>query len=143
MLPLESLGVKECVSYDEVSLEILDSQVRKMRKKEVSYMNVLWRFQLVEGAAFEAKAEVDPTYDPQSISKPIKSFRRLEGHSSSNGSQDNMNRLLRKTATHDQYCHDPSLGPRCDMANEEPEGTPNKPLKLVITLHRSRKYIHH
>ncbi|KAH0725468.1 hypothetical protein KY284_001333 [Solanum tuberosum] len=36
-------------------------------------------------------------------------------------------------------CHDPSLGPRRDMANEEPEGTPNKPLKLVITLHRSRK----
>ncbi|WMV25077.1 hypothetical protein MTR67_018462 [Solanum verrucosum] len=40
-------------------------------------------------------------------------------------------------------CHDPSLGPRRDMANEEPEGTPNKPLKLVITLHRSRKYIQH
>ncbi|WMV50461.1 hypothetical protein MTR67_043846 [Solanum verrucosum] len=40
-------------------------------------------------------------------------------------------------------CHDQSLGPRRDMANEEPEGTPNKPLKLVITLHRSRKYIQH
>ncbi|WMV59600.1 hypothetical protein MTR67_052985, partial [Solanum verrucosum] len=40
-------------------------------------------------------------------------------------------------------CHDPSLGPRRDMANEEPEGTPNKPLKLVITLHRLRKYIQH
>ncbi|KAH0712258.1 hypothetical protein KY289_008217 [Solanum tuberosum] len=40
-------------------------------------------------------------------------------------------------------CHDPSLGPRRDMTNEEPEGTPNKPLKLVITLHRSRKYIQH
>ncbi|KAH0661508.1 hypothetical protein KY284_026439 [Solanum tuberosum] len=40
-------------------------------------------------------------------------------------------------------CHDPSLGLRRDMANEEPEGTPNKPLKLVITLHRSRKYIQH
>ncbi|WMV33039.1 hypothetical protein MTR67_026424 [Solanum verrucosum] len=37
-------------------------------------------------------------------------------------------------------CHDPSLGPRRDMGNEEPEGTPNKPLKLVITLHRSRNY---
>ncbi|WMV50017.1 hypothetical protein MTR67_043402 [Solanum verrucosum] len=43
----------------------------------------------------------------------------------------------------DYVCHDPSLGPRRDMANEEPEGTPNKPLKLVITLHRSRKYIQH
>jgi len=42
-----------------------------------------------------------------------------------------------------ENCHDPSLGPRRDMANEEPEGTPNKPLKLVITLHRSRKYIQH
>ncbi|XP_055803431.1 uncharacterized protein LOC129872473 [Solanum dulcamara] len=43
IVPLESVGVKESLSYKEVLMEILDRQVRKLRNKEVASVNVLWR----------------------------------------------------------------------------------------------------
>ncbi|WMV49811.1 hypothetical protein MTR67_043196 [Solanum verrucosum] len=43
IVPLEDLGVKEKISYEEVSVEILDRQVKKLRNKEVTYVKVLWR----------------------------------------------------------------------------------------------------
>ncbi|WMV29938.1 hypothetical protein MTR67_023323 [Solanum verrucosum] len=50
ILPLEGLGVNENLSYEEVSVEILDRQVKKLRNKEVASVKVLWRNHLVEGA---------------------------------------------------------------------------------------------
>ncbi|WMV25113.1 hypothetical protein MTR67_018498 [Solanum verrucosum] len=50
IVPLEGLGVKENLSYEEVLIEILDRQVRKLRNKKVASMMVLWRNQIVEGA---------------------------------------------------------------------------------------------
>ncbi|WMV29388.1 hypothetical protein MTR67_022773 [Solanum verrucosum] len=35
VVPLESIGVKESLSYEEILVEILDCQVRKLRNKEV------------------------------------------------------------------------------------------------------------
>lgn len=35
VVPLESIGVKESLSYEEVLVEILDCQVRNLRNKEV------------------------------------------------------------------------------------------------------------
>ncbi|XP_055825250.1 uncharacterized protein LOC129893851 [Solanum dulcamara] len=55
IVPLESIGVKDRQSYEEVWVDILDCQVRKLRNKEVSSMKVLWRNQLVEGATWEAE----------------------------------------------------------------------------------------
>ncbi|WMV29592.1 hypothetical protein MTR67_022977, partial [Solanum verrucosum] len=50
IVSLEVLGVKENLSYEDIPDEILDRQVKKLRNKEVSYVKVLWRNQLVEGA---------------------------------------------------------------------------------------------
>ncbi|WMV41498.1 hypothetical protein MTR67_034883 [Solanum verrucosum] len=58
IVPLEGLGVKENLSYEEVPIEILDRQVKKLKNKEVAYVKVLWRNQLVEGATWEAEADM-------------------------------------------------------------------------------------
>ena len=49
ILPLEGLGMNENLSYEEVPVEILDRQVKKLRNKEVASVKVLWRNHLVEG----------------------------------------------------------------------------------------------
>ncbi|WMV30310.1 hypothetical protein MTR67_023695 [Solanum verrucosum] len=49
VVPLEGLGVDENLSNEEVMVEILDRQVKKLRNKEVASMKVLWRNHLVEG----------------------------------------------------------------------------------------------
>ena len=50
IVPLESVAVKDILSYEDVPVEILDRQVRKLRNKEVASVKVLWRSQSVEGA---------------------------------------------------------------------------------------------
>ena len=50
MLPIEGLGVKDNLSYEEVSVQILDRQVKKLRNKEVASVMVLWKTHLAEGA---------------------------------------------------------------------------------------------
>ena len=47
ILPLEGLGVKEDLSYEEVLVEILDRQVKKFRN-EVVFVKILWRNNLFE-----------------------------------------------------------------------------------------------
>ncbi|WMV37537.1 hypothetical protein MTR67_030922 [Solanum verrucosum] len=41
ILPLEGLGVDENLSYEEVPVEILDRQVKRLRNKEVASVKVL------------------------------------------------------------------------------------------------------
>ncbi|WMV49972.1 hypothetical protein MTR67_043357 [Solanum verrucosum] len=55
---LEWLGVDESFSYEAVSIEILDRQVKKLRNKEVASVKVLWRNHLVEGATWEAEDDM-------------------------------------------------------------------------------------
>lgn len=62
IMPLRSVGVKESLSYEEVSVEISDRQVRKLRNKEVASVKVLWRNQEVEGATWEAKDDMMMRY---------------------------------------------------------------------------------
>ena len=57
-LPLEGLGVKEDLYYEEVPMEILDRQVNKLRNKEVASVKVLWRNNLVEGETWEAEVDM-------------------------------------------------------------------------------------
>ena len=47
ILLIEGFGVNEDLSYEEVPLQILDRQVRKLRNKEVSSVKFLWRNHLV------------------------------------------------------------------------------------------------
>ncbi|WMV41728.1 hypothetical protein MTR67_035113 [Solanum verrucosum] len=63
IVPLESLGIKESLSYEEDPVEILDRQVRKLRNKEVASVKVLWRNQIVEGDTWEAEADMMSRYD--------------------------------------------------------------------------------
>ncbi|KAF3646048.1 putative uroporphyrinogen decarboxylase, chloroplastic-like [Capsicum annuum] len=55
-IPLESVDIQNCLSYEEVPVEILDHQIRRLRNKEVPLVKVLWRNQSVEGATWEAEA---------------------------------------------------------------------------------------
>ena len=47
---LDSVAVKDSLSYEDVPIEILDRQVRRLRNKEVASVKVLWRSQSVERA---------------------------------------------------------------------------------------------
>ncbi|WMV08123.1 hypothetical protein MTR67_001508 [Solanum verrucosum] len=46
IVSLEGLGVDESLSDEEVPVEILDRQVKRLRNKEIASMKVLWRNQL-------------------------------------------------------------------------------------------------
>ena len=50
ILPFEGLGVYEDLSCEEVPIEILDRQFKRLRNKEIVTVKVLWRNHLVEGA---------------------------------------------------------------------------------------------
>ena len=62
ILPLEGLGVKEDFSYEEVPVEILDCQVKRLRDKEVASVKVQWRNHLVEGASWETEVDIKTRY---------------------------------------------------------------------------------
>ena len=62
ILPIEGLGVGEDLSYEEVPVEILDRQVKRLRNKEIATVKVLWRNHLVEGATWEAEADMRSRY---------------------------------------------------------------------------------
>ena len=61
IVPLESVVVKDSLSYEDVPVEILDRQVRRLRNKEVASVKVLWRSQSVEGATWEAEQPRSPS----------------------------------------------------------------------------------
>ena len=62
-LPAEKVwGVGEDLSYEEVPVEILDRQVKRLRNKEIATVKVLWRNHLVEGATWEAEADMRSRY---------------------------------------------------------------------------------
>ena len=50
VVPIENISVDNSLSYEEVPIEILDRQVRKLRTKEIASVKVLWRNQKVEEA---------------------------------------------------------------------------------------------
>ena len=62
ILIIEGLGIKNNHYYKEVPVQILDRNVKKLRNNEVASVKVLWKNQLVEGATWEAKANMKPHY---------------------------------------------------------------------------------
>ena len=62
ILPIEGLEVDENLSYEEVSVEILDRQVMSLRNKEVASVKVLWKNHLVEGVIGEVEANMKSRY---------------------------------------------------------------------------------
>ncbi|WMV24889.1 hypothetical protein MTR67_018274 [Solanum verrucosum] len=43
IIPIENIGIKDNLSYEKIHVEIIDSQVRKLRNKEVASVKLLWR----------------------------------------------------------------------------------------------------
>ena len=62
VVPLESVAVKDSLYYEDVPVEILDRQVRRLRNKEIASVKVLWRSQSIEGATWEAEAAIKTKY---------------------------------------------------------------------------------
>ena len=62
MVSLESVGVKHSLSNDDVPVQIMDHQVRRLRNNEITSVKVLWRSQSVEGAIWQAEAGMKDKY---------------------------------------------------------------------------------
>ena len=62
IVPLDMVNVEENLSYEEVPVEILDRQVKRLRNKEIASVKVLWGNQLVESATWEAEADMMKRY---------------------------------------------------------------------------------
>ncbi|WMV19414.1 hypothetical protein MTR67_012799, partial [Solanum verrucosum] len=58
----EDIGIEDSLSYEEIPVQILDRQVRKLRTKEVASAKVLWRNQFVEEATWEAEEDMKKRY---------------------------------------------------------------------------------
>ena len=59
---MEVLGVDEDFSYEEVPVEILDRQVKRLTNKEIATTKVLWGNHLVEGSKWEAEDNMRSHY---------------------------------------------------------------------------------
>ena len=62
ILSLKNLGIDEDLYYEEVPVEILDRQVKRLRNKEIAIVKVFWRNHLVEGAMWEAETDMKSRY---------------------------------------------------------------------------------
>ncbi|WMV59550.1 hypothetical protein MTR67_052935 [Solanum verrucosum] len=62
IIPTEDIGTKDILSYEEIPVQILDRQVRKLRTKEKASVKVLWKNQFVEEATWEAEEDMKKRY---------------------------------------------------------------------------------
>ncbi|WMV43264.1 hypothetical protein MTR67_036649 [Solanum verrucosum] len=62
ILPTESIMIKDNLSYEEIPVQILDRQVRRLRMKDVASVKVFWRNQFVEEATWEAEEDMKERY---------------------------------------------------------------------------------
>ena len=62
ILTIMGLAIQENLSYEEVSVEILDKQVNKLRNEEVTFVKVLWKNYQVEGEIKEAEDNMKSRY---------------------------------------------------------------------------------
>ncbi|PHT93335.1 hypothetical protein T459_01217 [Capsicum annuum] len=58
VVPLESTDIQNSLSYEELPIEILDHQTRRLRNKEVPLVKVLRRNQTAEVATWEVEADM-------------------------------------------------------------------------------------
>ena len=82
--------MKHSHSYEDVPVEILDRQVRRLRNKEVASSKILWRSLSVEGATLEAEEAMEFKYPHLFPSD----FTLARGNSSSSFFQSLMRSVL-------------------------------------------------
>nr|XP_019071097.1 uncharacterized protein LOC109121073 [Solanum lycopersicum] len=69
IVPTENVGIKDSISYEEFSVQILDRQVCMSKTKEVAPVKVLWRNQFVEEETCETEEGINKRYPHLSESK--------------------------------------------------------------------------
>ncbi|WMV55665.1 hypothetical protein MTR67_049050 [Solanum verrucosum] len=78
IIPTENIGIKDNLSYEEIPVQILDRQVRKLRTKEVASVKVLWRNQFIEEATWKAEEDMKKRYphlfDPKKVHTKVLIF---------------------------------------------------------------------
>ena len=62
IVPLQDVQIEENLSYEELPVEILDRQVKRLRNKEIASVKFLWRNQYVESATWEAEEDMKKRY---------------------------------------------------------------------------------
>ncbi|WMV37443.1 hypothetical protein MTR67_030828 [Solanum verrucosum] len=62
IIPTENIDIKDSLSYEEILVQILDRQVRKLRTKEVASVKVLWRNQFIGEATWKAEEDLKKRY---------------------------------------------------------------------------------
>ena len=62
ILPVDGLGVYEDLSNEEVLVEILDRQNKRLTNKKIATVKLLWRNHLVEVAIWEADTDMRSRY---------------------------------------------------------------------------------
>ena len=62
VVPIEGVDIQNSLSYKEFLVEISDYQICRLRNKEVPLVKVLWWNQSVEGATWEAEANMQTKY---------------------------------------------------------------------------------
>ena len=72
IIPLQGERIYESISYEEVPVESLDRQVKRLRNTEVDSVEVLWRYHLVKGVIWEDKEEIKSAYPHLFPYTPIK-----------------------------------------------------------------------
>ncbi|XP_050207545.1 uncharacterized protein LOC126656962 [Mercurialis annua] len=58
----QEVEIDEDLSYEEEPIEIVDTQIRKLRKKEIPMVKVLWRSCMVEECTWETEADMRKRY---------------------------------------------------------------------------------
>ena len=58
ILPIEGLGVKDNLSYEEFPVQIFYNKVKILRNKEVDSAKRLWKNHLIEGATRKAEPKM-------------------------------------------------------------------------------------
>ena len=62
ILRIKGHGVKDKLSYEEVPVQIIDRQVNMLRNQEVDSVMVLSKNNLINGATWEAEADMKSRY---------------------------------------------------------------------------------
>ena len=62
VVPIENVGNKDSLSYEEISVQILDTQVCKLRTKEIASVKVIWRNPFVKEATYEVEEDIKKRY---------------------------------------------------------------------------------
>ena len=60
--PIENIGIKDSLSYEEILVQILDRQVHKLRTKKVASVKVLWRNQFIRQDTWKVEEYMKKIY---------------------------------------------------------------------------------